>query len=68
MGKSKVIRCATEGGEDRLDVRLNGGRLEEVESFKYLGSHVTVNGRVNVDVGHRVKETSKCIGDMKSVA
>ncbi len=55
------MRCAREGGGDRLDVRLDGKMLEEVESFKYLGSYVAVNGRVNVEVGHRVKEASKCI-------
>ncbi len=44
VGKSKVMRCAREGGGDRLDVRLAGEMLEEVESFKYLGSHVAVNG------------------------
>ncbi len=37
------------------------------ESFKDLGSHVAVTGRVNVEVGHRVKEASKCMGGMKSV-
>ncbi len=58
MGISKVMRCAREGGVDRLDVRLDGEMLEEVESFKYLGSHVAVNGRVNVEVSHRVKEAS----------
>ncbi len=26
-----------------------------------------MNGRVNVEVGHRVKEASKCLGGMKSV-
>ncbi len=33
----------------------------------YLGSHVAVNGRVNVEVRHRVKEASKYMGGMKSV-
>ncbi len=46
VGNSKVMRCAREGGGDRFDVRLDGEMLEEVESFKYLGSHVTVNGRM----------------------
>ncbi len=54
-------------GGDRLDVRLDEEMLEEVESFKYLGSHVAVNGRVDVKVGHRVKEASKCMGGRKSV-
>ncbi len=60
VGKSKVMRWAREGGGDRLDVRLDGEVLEEVESFKYLGSYAAVNGRVNVEVGHRVKAVSKC--------
>ncbi len=38
-----------------MDVRLDGKMLEEVESFKYLGSHIAVNGRVNMEVGHRMK-------------
>ncbi len=50
VGKSKVMRCARECGWDRLD----GEVLEEAESFKYLGSHLAVNGRVHVEVGHRV--------------
>ncbi len=60
------MRYAREGGGDRLDVRLDGKMLEKVASFKYLGSHVAVNGSVNV-VGDRVKEASKCMGGMRSV-
>ncbi len=44
--------------QDRLDVRLDGEMLEEVESFKYFGSHVAVHGRVTVEVGQRVEEAS----------
>ncbi len=36
-----------------------------MESFKYLESHVAVNGRVKVS--HKMKEASKCMGGMKSV-
>ncbi len=67
MGKSKLMRCAREGGGGRLDVRLDGEMLEEVESFKYLGPHGAAKGRVNLKVGHSVKEASKCVGDMRSV-
>ncbi len=35
VGKSKVIRCAKEGGGDRLDARLDEEMLEEVEIFKF---------------------------------
>ena len=62
-----IISCTREGVGDRMNVRLDGELLEEVQSFKYLGLHVAVNGRVDVEVGHRVKEASKCMGAMKSV-
>ncbi len=39
VGKSKIMRCAGEGGGDRLDVRLDGEMLGEVESsLKYWRS------------------------------
>ena len=39
VNKGKVMRCAREEGR-RMEVRLGGERLEEVECFKYLGSTV----------------------------
>ncbi|XP_050703249.1 monocarboxylate transporter 12-like [Eriocheir sinensis] len=43
-----------------MNVRLNGLLLEEVESFKYPGSHVAVNGRVDVEL--LVGLTTQCFG------
>ncbi len=40
------MRCVRDSDGGRMNVRLNGELLEEVESFKYLESHVAVNGRV----------------------
>ena len=37
VGKSKVMRCSRYGNGDRMDVILNGERLEEVDCFNYLG-------------------------------
>jgi hypothetical protein len=67
VGKSKVMRCTRNEGGDRLNVRLNGERLEDVQSFKYLGSHIAVKGGVEEEVRHRVNEASKCLGGLKSV-
>ena len=36
--KSKVMVCAKTERRDRLNLGLNGEMLEEVDSFKYLGS------------------------------
>ena len=38
VGKSKVMRCSRHVNVGRMNVRLNGDQLEEVECFKYLGS------------------------------
>lgn len=66
VGKSKVKRCARNGEKAGMNMRLNGEQLEEVERFKYLGLHVGVAGRMEVEVSHRVQEASKCMGGMKS--
>merc|ERR1712035_93331 len=61
------MRCTRNMDRGRLNVKLNGDLLEEVESFKYLGSHVAVGGGVETEVNFWVKEASKCLGGMKSV-
>ena len=67
VAKSKVMRCTR--GEDgaRMNISLNGEVLEEVDQFKYLGSVVAANGRIEADVCHRVKEGCKTLGAMKRV-
>ncbi len=39
----------------RMNVALNGELLEEVECFKYLGSHVAVDGEMEGEVKFRIK-------------
>ena len=65
--KSKIMRSTR--GDDRAETRIsmNGEQLEEVDSFKYLGSHVAKAGTVEEEVKYRVKEASKCMGGMKKV-
>ena len=65
--KSKVMRCTRRDDGSRLNVCVDGERMEEVESFKYLGSHIETKGGVEVEVGYRVSEASKCLGGLKSV-
>ena len=36
VGKSKFMRCSRHVNGGRMNVRLNGYQLEEVECFKYL--------------------------------
>ena len=64
VGKSKVTR--NEDGV-RLNVMLNGGALEEVDQFKYLGSVIPANGGMEADVRHRVNEGCKVLDALKGV-
>ena len=67
VGKSKVMRSSRYGNGDRMNVIQNGEPLEEVDSFKYLGSQVPADGGCERGVVHRMNEgyrawrsTEKC--------
>ena len=48
---------------DRLNLSLNGEMLEEINSFKYLGSIIGNNGGVVEDVFGRGKEGATLSGE-----
>ena len=62
VGKSKVMRCSWYGNVDRMHVILNGEQLEEVDSFKYLGSQVAADGGCEMVVVHRMNEGCRNLG------
>jgi len=57
--KSKVMKCTRMVDGRRMNVILNGKLLEEVECFKYLGSHVVVDGGIDVEVKCKFNEVGK---------
>ena len=63
VGKSKVMRCARVAGA-RLNVKLNGEELEQVEYFKYLGSTISREGGEEAEIKARVTEAGKVLGGM----
>ena len=67
IGKSKVMRCTRNIDDRRLDVRIGGEMLEEVDSFKYLGSVIARDGGIAEEVKSRVGEASKVIGGMNKL-
>ena len=67
VGKSKVMRCSRGGQRLELSVRLNGEVLEEVESFRYLGSEICRSAKMSVEVEQRMKEGMAAFGAMKSI-
>ena len=67
VGKSKVMRCSRYGNGDRMHVILNGEPLEEVDSFKYLGSQVAASRGCERDVIKRINEVYRAWGALKIV-
>ena len=67
VGKSKVMRCTKTRNGVGLQINLEGEGLEEVESFKYLGSHVTWEGDVEQEVNSRVRDAGRVMGGMKKL-
>ncbi|KAK7073922.1 hypothetical protein SK128_008435 [Halocaridina rubra] len=62
IGKSRVMRCMRSVNAGRLNVGVNEELLEDVESFKYLGSHESKSGRIDVEINwvHSNKTITEC--------
>ena len=62
-----MLVCSREGGRAELKVWLNGELIEEVVLFKYLGSVISKDARVSMDVRQSVSEGAAAYGAMKSI-
>ena len=67
VGKSKVMRIGKNREENELNVKLNDRRMEEVESYRYLGVDVSSDGRMNEEVSHRIGEARKVAGALQEL-
>ncbi len=50
-----------------MNAALNGELLDEVECFKYLGSHIAVDRGIEGEVKFRTNEVGKVCGGVKRV-
>ena len=64
--KSKVMRMGKRGHKS-LDIKIEGGTLEEVEVYRYLGVDLTADGTMEKEVEHRITEARKAMGALKRV-
>ena len=51
--------------EDLAPIVLDGGEVEAVKEFLYLGSAVDSSGRIDADVNRRVAQASKAFGALR---
>jgi len=63
--KTKVMRVSREGGE--VNITINGTKLEQVKSFKYLGHTVTDDGRCETEIKCRIAQTKEAFGNRKEL-
>ena len=60
LGKTKVMVISRAG--ERCSVTINGERIEEVQSLKYLGSSVSADGGCDEHIEQRIGAATRVIG------
>ena len=47
------------GEANRMNISLNGRRMEEVQTYRYLGVDMSSEGGMGEEVNHRITEAKK---------
>ncbi len=64
--KTKLLVAGALGTEDEArPIMLEGGEVECVTNFKYLGSVLEANGGVGMEVGERIAKAARAFGALK---
>src|SRR5438034_2009761 len=63
--KTKVMRVSKVGGE--VNITINGTKIEQVRSFKYLGHTMTDDGRCENEINFRISQAKEVFGDRKEL-
>ena len=65
--KSKIMKIGKNGEENGVNISLNDRRMEEVETYRYLGVDMSSDGGMGEEVNHRITEAKKAWGALKDV-
>ena len=65
--KSKIRKIGKNGEDNRVNISLNDGRMEEVEIYSYLRVDISSDGGMGEEVNHRITEVEKAGGTLKGV-
>ena len=65
IAKTKLMVAGDGDENDMRSLRLDGGEVECVTDFKYLGSIVEAKGVVVKEVGERIAKASKAFGALR---
>ena len=61
--KSKIMAIATEKTQPEIKVR--GKTLEQVESFKYLGTQITKDGRSDTEIKSKLAMATSALAKLQ---
>jgi hypothetical protein len=63
--KTKVMRVSRGGGD--VNITINGVKIDQVKSFKYLGHTMTEDGRCETEIKCRIAQAKEAFGNMKEL-
>src|SRR5437899_4339758 len=61
--KTKVMKVSKVGGE--VNITINGTKIKQVKSFKYLEHTMTDNGRCENEINSRIAQAKEAFGNRK---
>jgi len=64
--KTKVMRISR-NGEGNMDIYINGNKIDQVKSFKYLGTEITSDGRCSKEIQIRIARTKNAFTKVKEL-
>jgi len=64
--KTKVMRVAKKPG-GKVNIQINGVKIEQVQSFKYLGSTLTEDGRCETEIKVRIALAKEAFSKRKEL-
>jgi hypothetical protein len=59
------MRVSRGGGD--VNITINGAKIEEVKSFKYLGHTITENGRCEIEIKCRIAQVKEAFVNKKEL-
>merc|ERR1711872_65064 len=67
LTKSQIMKIGKNVEENVMNVHLNNSRMDEVDTYRYLGVDIANDSRMSEEVNHRIGEARKACGALKGL-
>ena len=65
--KSQIMKIGKNVEENEMNVQLNNRRMDEVDTYRYLGVDISNDSGMSEEVNHRIGEARKACGALKDL-